>query len=127
MPPASLTIRLRSPVRLDIVRGPFLRVLLVMFFFHLAVFLSNPIFPIYQVRALKLTHEMISLGTSLFFVIHFLASMQMGGLSRRLGFKTLTGLGTIIASIATLIFTFSYHTWIYFFCQIFNGIGWAMI
>lgn len=117
----------RGIIRPDVLSGSFRNVLLVMFFFHVAVFLPNPIFPLYQVNELKLTDETIGFGTSLFWILYFLTSTQVGGLSRKYGFKTLTGAGTIIASFATLIFTFSYQVWIYIITQIVSGIGWAII
>lgn len=113
-------------VRPDVFSGPFRSVLWIMFFFHVAVFLPNPIFPLYQVNELKLTDETIGFGTSLFWIIYFLSSTQVGSLSRKYGFKTLTGAGTVIASLATLLFTFSYQVWIYVITQIVSGIGWAI-
>jgi hypothetical protein len=55
-----------------------------MFFFHLAVFLPNPIFPLYQVRQLQLTDQTISLGASLFWIFHFIGSTQSGAIARRI-------------------------------------------
>ncbi|MBI4926845.1 MAG: MFS transporter [Anaerolineae bacterium] len=114
-------------IRLEILKGPFLSVLALMFFFHFAIFLPNPVFPLYQVRVLKMTDEIISLGTSLFYVIHFLTSLQVGRLSRKFSFKQMTGIGTLFTAAASLIFTFSYQTWIFLFCQLFSGIAWGMI
>lgn len=118
---------LKEIIRPDVVLGNFRKVLLVMFLFHIAVFLPNPIFPLYQVNALKLSDEIIGLGTSLFWIIYFLTSTQVGTLSHRYGYKVLTGAGTIIASFATLLFTVSFEVWIYVLTQIVSGIGWAII
>jgi MFS family permease len=107
--------------------GPFRRVLLIMFLYQVAVFLPNPMFPLYQVNQLKLTDQAISLATSVFWIVHFLGATQVGALSSRLGFKRLSGIGVVTFSISTLIFMFSYQTWIYISCQLIGGIGWALV
>ena len=48
-------------------------------------------------------------------------------LSRKLGFKKMTGIGTLIASTSTLLFMYSYHPLVYMSTQVVGGIGWSMI
>ncbi|HMN59134.1 MAG TPA: MFS transporter [Anaerolinea sp.] len=131
VPAQTQTSRSASPwrpnIRLEILRGPFGRVLIVMFLFHVAVFFPNPIFPLYQVNVLKMSDEVISLGSSFFWIVYFFSSTQIGPVARRLGFKNMTAVGTLFTSLASLIFTFSYHPLIYLACQFFSGLGWAMI
>jgi MFS family permease len=123
-PPPALP---KTGLRLDILRSRYNRVLLAMFAYHMAVFIPNPIFPLYQVNELKMSDQLISYGSSLFWVVYFLGSTQGGSLARRLGFKRLTGVGVLVASFSTLLFTFSYQPWIYIVTQLFGGIGWSMI
>lgn len=125
LPAASPEIH--NPFHFEILVGPFGLVILTMFIFYFALNLPGPIFPIYQVRALKLTDETISLATSLFWVVYFLTCTQSSRISRKLGFQRMTGIGTIIIGGAALIFAFSYHTWIFMVCQLVNGFGWGMI
>ncbi len=123
-PPAPLP---KTGLRLDILRTRYNRVLVAMFAYHLAVFLANPIFPLYQVNGLRLTDQVISYGGSIFWVFYFLGSTQGGGIARRLGFKRMTGVGVIMVAMGTLMFTFSYEPWMYYSMQTFNGVGWAIV
>ncbi len=113
--------------RFDVLRGPFAVMLVVMFFFHIAIFLPAPVFPLYQVNQLKLSDQIISFGTSLFWVVHFLGSTQSGRLAGRYGFKALFGAGTIFTSLALVIFAVAYNPWVYLSHQLFSGTGWALI
>jgi MFS family permease len=119
--------RLKDLVRFDVVRGNYLKVLVILFTFHIATFLPNPLFPLYQVNQLKFSDQTISLGTSLFWVIHMIASTQGRWISAKLGFKKMFGVGAVSVGIATLFFMFSYQLWVYMICQLFSGIGWSMI
>ena len=98
----------------------------MMFFLHLAIFLPQPIFPLYQVKVLNLTDQIISLAASLFSLILFLISSQSGSISRRIGFRKMTGAGMLIASVSTLMFTYSFSLWMYFATQLIGGLGWAI-
>ena len=116
-----------SRIRPDIIRGPFGRVVLTSFLFQAAVFWANPVFPLYQVHTLQLSDVTISQGTSLFWVVYFLASTQSGALARRWGFRKLFGIGAFGSGLALLIITFAGHTWIYMGAQIVSGTAWAWI
>jgi MFS family permease len=124
---AGITALFKDTFRFDILRSPFASMLVVMFFFHLAVFLPGPMFPLYQVHQLKISDQTISLGTSLFWVVHFITSTQSGRLGARFGFKRLLGIGTLIFSAATILFTYGYQTWIYLAHSVLSGIGWALV
>lgn len=116
----------QSVFRRSILRGPFRRVLVMMFILYVAIFLPMPVFPLYQVNALHLTDQVISLAASLFSVVQFVTSSQFGKISRKMGFQTITGLGMLIAATSTAMFTFSYNYWLYFATQIVGGIGWGL-
>lgn len=118
---------LRNPLRPDILKGVFLRVLLILFIYHVAMFWVNPLFPLYQTRALRMDDLLISQGTSTFWIVYFLTSTQTGALGRRWGFQKLLGYGALVISVSLLIFVFSYQQWIYLAGQVINGIGWAWI
>jgi MFS family permease len=100
--------------------------LLMMFLLNLAIFLPQPIFPLYQVKVLNLSDQIISLAASLFSLILFLVSSQSGTISRRINFRQMTGYGMLIAGVSTTMFTFSFSPWIYFLTQLIGGLGWAM-
>ena len=63
------TLRGKMNLRLDILKSPFSRILLATLAVQLAVFIPNPIFPLYQVNILHLSDRTISLGSSLFWII----------------------------------------------------------
>jgi len=113
-------------ISLAILRGPFRRVLLMMFLLNIGIFLPQAIFPLYQVNVLHLTDRVIGLAFSLFSIVQFVSSSQAGSISRRWGFKKMTGAGMVIASLSTLMFTFSYSPWLYFATQFVGGFGWAI-
>jgi len=125
--PAQPAPRRTGMLRLDIFTTPFGRVLWVLFFFHVAVYLPGPLFPLYQVNILKFTDQTISLGTGLFWIVHFVGSTQTGRLAARLGFKRLLGVGTLIVSFATLSFAYSFQPWVYVLTQLLSGTGWSMV
>ena len=78
-------------------------------------------------RDLNFTDELISQGTALFWIIHAIAATQTSVITRRLGYKKMTGWGTVLTALSTIIFIFSYQPWIYLLCQVVSGMGWAMI
>lgn len=114
-------------LRLDILGTTFGAVLLVIFLYSVAVYLPSPLFSLYQVNDLKFSDQTISLGTGLFWIVHFFGSTYSGRLAQRLGFKRLTGLGTLVTGFSTLFFTYSFQPWIYGITQLLSGIGWSMI
>lgn len=112
--------------RMEILRGPFRKLLVMMFLLNIAIFMLSPIFPLYQVNVLHLTDQTISLAAALFGLVQFIVSTQGGAISRRLGFRQMTGLGMTIASFSTMLFTFSFNPLIYFSTQIVGGTGWSI-
>lgn len=117
----------KGGIRFDVIRGKFGRVVLTALIFQAAVFWANPVFPLYQVHSLKLSDLTISQGTSLFWVVYFLASTQSGELTRRLGFRKLFGIGAIGSGLALLIITYAQQNWVYMAAQLVSGSSWAWI
>jgi MFS family permease len=118
---------LKSQLRFEILRGPFGLVLLLLVAYNLSVFISQPVFPLYQVNVLKFTDQTISLGTSIFWVVYFIGSIRVGGLARRIGNQKLTALGIAMTSISTLLFILSFHPAVYVACQLVGGAGWSFL
>jgi MFS family permease len=114
-------------LRLDVLFGPFGRVLILLFMYQFSVFIAMPIFPLYQVRVLQFSDQTISLGTSLFWIVHFFGSTQTGRLSRRISNQKMFAGGLLLTALSSLIFIFSFNLAIYTACQIVAGIGWSMI
>jgi MFS family permease len=72
-------------LRFDLLRGDFGVFLGAMFFFYTSQNLVVPLFPSYQVDKMGLSDAVISLGTAFFQMMVFVASMQLGRVSDRLG------------------------------------------
>jgi MFS family permease len=114
-------------MRPELLAGRYGVVLLLLFFFQFASCIGNPVFPAYQVDSLKMSDNLISLGTCVFWIFHFVGATQAGGLARRWGFKKLTGVGIVLTCLSTVVFTFSYHFWIFAITQTISGFGWSLI
>ncbi len=114
-------------LRLDVLRGTFGRLLILIFIYQVGVFLIGPVVPKYQVDVLVLSDVIIGQGSALFWVTHFIGSLQSRQLSIRWGFQRMTGWGLLIVSISLVMFTFSYDVWIYLLHSLIGGLGWAWI
>ncbi len=117
----------KSHLRFEILRGPFGRILLLLFAYNLSVFIGQPIFPLYQVHALHFTDQTISLGTGIFWVVYFLGSTSMGSLGRRIGHQAMTALGVLLTSVSVVLFIFSDQPILYALNNIIGGLGWAFL
>jgi MFS family permease len=115
-----------SKFRLDILKGPFGIVLLVMGFFHLAHYLPQPLFPLYTVNVLQLTDQDISLGTAVFYITSFLGSLQLAGLSRKWGHKKVTGVGVVLLSVYPGLLAVSHNLFLYLLTSALGGFAWAL-
>ncbi|MEW6504714.1 MAG: MFS transporter [Chloroflexota bacterium] len=119
-------LRLQA-LRLDVLRGAFGRLLGLIFVYQLGVYLIGPVVPKYQVNVLQLSDVTISQASALFWVAHFIGSLQSRRLSQRLGFQRMTGWGLVIVTLTLIMFTFSYQRWIYLLHALIGGMGWAWI
>jgi len=119
-------LRLQA-LRLDVLSGAFGRLLALIFVYQLGVYLIGPVVPKYQVNVLQLSDVTISQASALFWVAHFIGSLQSRRLSQRWGFQRMTGWGLMIVTITLVMFTFSFHRWIYLLHSLIGGIGWAWI
>ncbi|GAP09482.1 major facilitator superfamily [Bellilinea caldifistulae] len=119
-------LRLQA-LRLDVLSGAFGRLLVLIFVYQLGVYLIGPVVPKYQVNVLQLSDVTISQASALFWVAHFIGSLQSRRLSQRWGFQRMTGWGLMIVTITLVMFTFSFQRWIYLLHSLIGGIGWAWI
>jgi MFS family permease len=81
------------PPRFTILQGAFGRVWLAFFIFHLALYLSIPLYPIYWVDEIGLPDSVLSLGNALFYASVLLGSTRIARLLRRFGNHRVTVLG----------------------------------
>jgi len=115
-----------NTLRLDIWRTPFRNVLLGLFAYHLAQYLALPIFPLYNVRVLKLNDNHIGIGTALFYLTVLFGSTQLSRIVQRLGHKKVTGLGVAGMALYPFILALSHQVWQFYFVSLLGGFIWAM-
>jgi MFS family permease len=83
----------KSMLRLDIWSTPFRNVLLALFCFHLAHYMSAPVYPLYNVRVLNLNDNNLGTGTALYYLTVLIGSTQFRRVAHRYGNKKVTGWG----------------------------------
>ena len=108
-------------LRLDILRTPFLTILLSLFAFHLAQNLPTPIFPIFNVRELHLNDNQIGIGTALFYFTVLIGSTRLRKIVHRHGNKRVTGLGAMGMAFYPIILSFSTQVWHYYAVSLIGG------
>ena len=115
-----------SLLRLDIWKTPYRAVLLGLFGFHLAQYLALPIFPIFNVRELKLTDDQIGIGTALFYLTVFLGSTQLRKAVHRIGNKRATGWGVAGMALYPIFIAFSQNALHFYAVSTFGGFIWSL-
>jgi hypothetical protein len=113
-------------LRIEVLTGPFGKVILILFIFHLAQFLAIPIFPLYFVQKLHLTDQVISLGNALFYVTLLLVSTQLAQLTERLGFGRVTGIGAMVMSCYPGLLALSRGVELFLVASVVGGLAWAL-
>jgi MFS family permease len=108
-------------LRLDILRTPFLPILLSLFAFHLAQNMPAPIFPIFNVRELHLNDNQIGIGTALFYLTVLIGSTRLRKFVHRLGNKRVTGFGVMGMAFYPIILAFSTQVWHYYSVSLLGG------
>ena len=114
-------------LRIDILRGKFGIVILLLFLFHLAQYLPIPIFPLFQVNYLKFSDEYISLGSSVFNMAVFLGSTQLERISKWLGNKKAVGFGILALAFYPGIMSQTQGIGVFLVASVVGGLAWSMV
>lgn len=117
---------LTSLLRFDIWKTRFRAVLLGLFGYHLAQYLALPIFPLFNVRELKLNDNQIGIGTALFYLTVFLGSTQLRKVVHAIGNKRTTGWGVLGMSMYPIFLAFSQNAWHFYAVSIIGGFIWSL-
>lgn len=125
-PAADLPPGLASSLRLDVLRGPFGKVMLIMFFFHFAHNITTPIYPLYNVNVLNLTDNNIGTGTALFYLTVLFGSMRLHQWVGRMEHRGVTGWGMIGMALYPFILGLSHNVWQYYLVSVLGGFTWGM-
>jgi MFS family permease len=117
---------LSSSLRLDILRGPFGKVVIVMLFFHLAHYIASPIYPLFNVNVLHLNDDNIGIGTALFYLTVLLGSTRLNRLVGRLGHRRVTGWGMIGMAMYPFLLGLSHTVWNFYIVSLIGGFTWGL-
>jgi hypothetical protein len=115
-----------SALRADVLRGPYGRLMALLFALFLVLYLSVPLFPIFWVDELHLTDGEIGLGTAEFYVSVFLGSTQLARLVRRLGNHRVTSIGALLISTYPAILSVSHGLGLFLVASASGGLGSAL-
>jgi MFS family permease len=128
-PGASLRVlprrRKLNLLQTEALRRPFGRLVVVLFFFHLTLYLAVPLFPLHWVNQIHLSDQEIGLGTALFYVGVFLGSTQLARFTRRLGNQRLTAIGAILMSAYPAFMALSHGLDLFLVGSAAGGLGWS--
>lgn len=114
-------------LRFDVMRGEFGLYLGTMFLFYIGQYLVIPLFPIYSVDIIGLSDWVISIGTAVFQVAVFTASMRLGRVSDRLGHHRLVVTSILGYASFPLFIGLSPTVTGYLLGCVFGGIGWGFL
>ncbi|MFZ5903031.1 MAG: MFS transporter [Chloroflexota bacterium] len=117
---------LHSSLRLDVLRGPFGKVVGVMLFFHLAHYIASPIYPLFNVNVLHLNDDNIGIGTALFYLTVLIGSTRLNRLVGRMGHRRVTGWGMIGMALYPLILGLSRTVWQFYLVSLLGGFTWGL-
>lgn len=121
--------RRRQPrlARPQALTGPFGRLVLVVFAFHLALNLAIPLFPIRWVNQLQLTDKQIAWGTAAFYLSVFIGSTQLERLVRKMGNQRVTALGAAFMSAYPAFMALARGLDLFLVGSVLGGFGWSLV
>jgi MFS family permease len=106
----------------EALKGPFGRLVLVLFGFHLAI----PLFPLHWVNNLHLVDREIGLGTAVFYVSVFVGSTQLARLTRRWGNQRVMAVGAIFMASYPALMAVSHGLDLFLVASVGGGFGWSL-
>jgi MFS family permease len=110
----------------DALKGPFGKMVLVLFSFHLALNLAIPLFPLHWVNNLHLTDREIGLGTAIFYVSVFFGSTQLARLTKRWSNQRVTAIGAMLMSSYPSLMALSHGLNLFLVASAAGGFGWSL-
>lgn len=120
-------IKPESSLRLDIWKTPFRKVLLGLLFFHLAQYISVPLYPLYNVNVLHLNDDHIGIGTALYYLTVLISSTQLGRIVQRFGNQKVTGWGAVGVGFYPLTLAFVQDVFQFYLISFFGGFLFALV
>ena len=123
-PPAG-SRRLSLP-RTDVLTGSYGRLIAVLFGFHVALYLSIPLFAIHWVNNLHLTDGQIGLGTAIFYVTVFFGSTQLSRLALKLGNQYVMAIGAVFMASYPAFMAAASGPTLFLVGSAAGGLGWSL-
>jgi MFS family permease len=114
-------------LRTEILRGPYGRLILVLFAFYFTIHLAVPLFPIQWVDQIHLSDREIALGTAAFYVSVFVGSTQLDRLTRRLGNHRMTAIGALFMSSYPAFMALADGLGLFLVGSAMGGLGWSLV
>jgi MFS family permease len=116
---------IKGLLRFDVLRGKYGSKIGLLLIFHFVQYLGIAIFPIYQVNIIHLSDSVISIGNGLFYVLMFLVSIRLEGITRRFGYRNALGFGMAFLAFYPMFLTLSTSPLLYYVASCFGGIAWG--
>jgi MFS family permease len=113
-------------LQVDVLKGSFGRLVAVLFFFHLAIYLSIPLFPLHWVNNLHLADQEIGLGTAVFYVSVFVGSIQLARITRSWGNQRTTAVGAMLMCLYPSLMALSHGLGLFLVASAAGGLGWSL-
>lgn len=113
-------------LRLDVLNGPFARLMGLLFFFHFTQFLAIPVVTPFTVNELKYSDQLIGLGGGIFNIAIFLGSMRLSTLTGRWGNKLITAAGIMSMGSFPALMAVATTPIMYIVANIAGGLAWSL-
>jgi MFS family permease len=113
-------------LEVDALKGPYGRLVAVLFSFHLALNLAIPLFPLHWVNNLHLNDQQIGLGTAIFYVSVFFGSTQLAWLTRQWSNQRITAVGAMLMSSYPSLMALSHGLGLFLVASAAGGLGWSL-
>ncbi len=113
--------------RVSLLRGTYGKVVAILAFFHLAVHLAIPIFPLHWVNYLHLSDQQIGLGTAVFYASVFAGSTQVARLAQRWGNQRATAVGAMLMATYPALTALSQGFDLFLVASVIGGLGWSLV
>lgn len=114
-------------LRFDVLQGNYGKKIFLLFTFHFVQYLGIAIFPIYQVNIIHISDFVISVGTSIFYILMFLVSIRLEFITRRFGYGRTLGFGMAVLGLFPAFLAMSTGPTLYYVANIFGGMGWGFV
>lgn len=121
-----ISARPAGSLRLDILKGPFGKVVAVMLFFHFSHYISTPIYPLFNVNILHLNDDQLGIGTALFYLTVLIGSTRLNRAVGKMGHQRVTGWGMIGMASYPLLLALSRTVWHFYIVSLIGGFTWGL-